>query len=423
MYCIWASETCALPSRDVACCAKMSRIRAVRSTTLTLTTSSRWISWPGLSSPSQTTVSAPDSLTISRSSSALPEPMYVAGSGLLRRWMTPSSTNAPAVSASAASSARELSASCAVPDVQTPTSTTRSRRSCRYSTSVTSSSSVESPATRRSAARAERSYWSPSPPPAPRRGGGARSGRRHAPRRSRDSRRRPLPSGRRPEGSRRGAAGPAEGKRSGSKESLRRGTSSLSTTHDGPVGFPTAPAATPTPRWSHAAAGPSLGFRGVARRRAVRGGGDRGLGSSRLRARLARLGTRLARLGTGPALIGIRLRTRLGVRLRGGPPLGVPGHLRRLLPVQPGAQEAVQVPARHLRGEPDEVGGRGHAVTVADHPLPLQPLEVRPADTLPQRVKDQGAAVVDDRAEEPDLLARFGGRSEERRVGEECRSR
>lgn len=165
MYCICASETCALPSRDLACWAKMSRIRAVRSTTLTLTTSSRWISWPGESSPSHTTVSAPDSITMSRSSSALPEPMYVAGSGLSRRWMTPSSTMAPAVSASADSSASEFSASWTVPVVQTPTSTTRSRRSCRYSTSVTSSSSVERPATRRSAARAERSYWSPSRSP------------------------------------------------------------------------------------------------------------------------------------------------------------------------------------------------------------------------------------------------------------------
>ncbi|CAM5244391.1 hypothetical protein SVIOM342S_00731 [Streptomyces violaceorubidus] len=75
MYCICASATCALPSRDLACWAKMSRIRAVRSMTLTLTTSSRWISCPGLSSPSQMTVSAPVSRTTSRSSSALPEPM------------------------------------------------------------------------------------------------------------------------------------------------------------------------------------------------------------------------------------------------------------------------------------------------------------------------------------------------------------
>ena len=37
-YCIWASSTCALPSFERACWAKMSRIRAVRSTTLTFVT-------------------------------------------------------------------------------------------------------------------------------------------------------------------------------------------------------------------------------------------------------------------------------------------------------------------------------------------------------------------------------------------------
>src|SRR5271168_1312546 len=65
----------------------------------------------------------------------------------------PSSTSEPAVSASAANSARLASASAALPSVHTPTSTTRSRRSCRYSTSEMSASSVDSPATRRSAAR------------------------------------------------------------------------------------------------------------------------------------------------------------------------------------------------------------------------------------------------------------------------------
>ena len=45
----------------------MSRISAVRSTTLTLTLSSRFLSWDGASSPSQMTVSAPVGWTISRS--------------------------------------------------------------------------------------------------------------------------------------------------------------------------------------------------------------------------------------------------------------------------------------------------------------------------------------------------------------------
>jgi len=75
MYCICASSTCALPSREVACWAKMSRINAVRSTTLTLTTFSNAVSCAGVSSPSQITVSAPVAATMSRSSLALPEPM------------------------------------------------------------------------------------------------------------------------------------------------------------------------------------------------------------------------------------------------------------------------------------------------------------------------------------------------------------
>ena len=58
-YSSCASSTCALPSLDLACWAKMSRISAVRSTTLTLTRSSRLRSCDGLSSPSQITVSAP----------------------------------------------------------------------------------------------------------------------------------------------------------------------------------------------------------------------------------------------------------------------------------------------------------------------------------------------------------------------------
>ena len=76
--------------------------------------------------------------------------------------MTPSSTSEPAVSASAASSRSEFSASSAVPSVQTPASTTRSSRSWRYSTSVMSSSSVDRPWTRRREWRAASSSWSPS---------------------------------------------------------------------------------------------------------------------------------------------------------------------------------------------------------------------------------------------------------------------
>ena len=69
---------------------------------------------------------------------ALPEPTYVAASGLERCCSKPSHTTAPAVSASAANSLNDSSAlACVVTaDDQTPTSTTRSRRTLRYSTSV-----------------------------------------------------------------------------------------------------------------------------------------------------------------------------------------------------------------------------------------------------------------------------------------------
>ena len=160
MYCSCASSTCAWPSLDFACWAKMSRISAVRSTTLTLILSSRLRSWLGASSPSQITVSAPVAWTISRIASTLPRPMKVAGSGDWRRWKTASSTSEPAVSASSASSAIEFSASVTVPPVHTPTSTTFSRRSWRYSTSVMSSSSVRRLATRRRACRSA-SSWAP----------------------------------------------------------------------------------------------------------------------------------------------------------------------------------------------------------------------------------------------------------------------
>ena len=85
--------------------------------------------------------------------------MYVAGSGLSRRWINPSNTSDPAVSASAFNSAREFSAISALPSVQTPTSTTLSSCNWRYSASEISCSSVEKPLTRRSAWRSARSGW------------------------------------------------------------------------------------------------------------------------------------------------------------------------------------------------------------------------------------------------------------------------
>ena len=140
MYCNWASSTCALPSRLVACWAKMSRITAVRSTTLTLVTSSNARRWLGGRSSSTMMVSASSRATMPAISLALPEPTYVAASGRCRCCSRPSQTSAPAVSASAASSRSDSSAwACVVTALdQTPTSTTRSSRTLRYSTSVTS---------------------------------------------------------------------------------------------------------------------------------------------------------------------------------------------------------------------------------------------------------------------------------------------
>ncbi|COY75228.1 Uncharacterised protein [Mycobacterium tuberculosis] len=59
----------------MACWAKMSRISAVRSITLTCTAFSKAVNCAGDSSPSQMTVSAPVATITSRSSAALPEPM------------------------------------------------------------------------------------------------------------------------------------------------------------------------------------------------------------------------------------------------------------------------------------------------------------------------------------------------------------
>src|ERR1700733_7388209 len=73
-YCSCASSTWALPSLLRACWAKMSRISAVRSTTLTRTMPSSLRSWLAASSPSQMTVSAPVDVTSSASSAALPAP-------------------------------------------------------------------------------------------------------------------------------------------------------------------------------------------------------------------------------------------------------------------------------------------------------------------------------------------------------------
>ncbi len=113
MYCIWASSTCALPSRDLACWAKMSRIRAVRSITLTLTTSSSWMQLAGGE------LAVADHGVGAGRQDDVAQLLGLAGAdvggrvGLVaaldRARRAPAE---PAVSASAASSASEFSASC-----------------------------------------------------------------------------------------------------------------------------------------------------------------------------------------------------------------------------------------------------------------------------------------------------------------------
>ncbi|CAB5065118.1 unannotated protein [freshwater metagenome] len=129
----------------------------MRSTTFTFTLSSNCRNWLGDNSPSQITVSAPVCATTCRNSLTFPDPINVAESGLSRLCIKPSRTSDPAVSASAANSRREFSASVLDPSVHTPTRTTRSKRSCRFSAIETSSSSVEIPTTLRSERRSSSS--------------------------------------------------------------------------------------------------------------------------------------------------------------------------------------------------------------------------------------------------------------------------
>ena len=124
----WASSTWALPSRDRACRAKMSRIKAVRSTTFVPRRSSRFRSCPGVSSSSKITASAPEACTAPCSSASFPRPTNVAGSGLGRLCTTRATGSAPAVTARAASSSRSDSEAPG----PAPTSTARSRTVGRH---------------------------------------------------------------------------------------------------------------------------------------------------------------------------------------------------------------------------------------------------------------------------------------------------
>ena len=81
LYSSWASSTWSLPSAETACCAKMSRISCVRSTTRVSSASSRRRCCAGASSSSTTSTSAPAAANADFSSSSLPLPTYVRGIG------------------------------------------------------------------------------------------------------------------------------------------------------------------------------------------------------------------------------------------------------------------------------------------------------------------------------------------------------
>ena len=152
-YCSWASSTWALPSLLRACWAKMSRISAVRSMTLTLHDVFQLAELAGrqLAVADHGVGAGRDDdvaqlLGLARADiGGRVGPARGAGSG---RRAPPSRPSRPAGRARAASSRRSAS----VPSVHTPIEDDPLEPQGRYSTSVTSSSSVDRPATRRSAA-------------------------------------------------------------------------------------------------------------------------------------------------------------------------------------------------------------------------------------------------------------------------------
>ena len=93
----------------------MSRITAVRSMAVRPRIFSRLRCWAGDRSSSNTTVSASISRHISKSSSALPLPRYVAESGAVRRCVIRPATSAPAVSTKRANSFSPASVAAGVP--------------------------------------------------------------------------------------------------------------------------------------------------------------------------------------------------------------------------------------------------------------------------------------------------------------------
>ena len=127
-YLFWARRTCRRPSLVVACMAKMSKISAVRSMTLTLppTTFSKFDCCDGVSSSSNNTSVASKLRHNCPISSALPAPTKVRGLGLSKRCVVRATATEPAVWAKRSSSSRVCSIAHSLPGRSTPTKIARS---------------------------------------------------------------------------------------------------------------------------------------------------------------------------------------------------------------------------------------------------------------------------------------------------------
>ena len=108
-YLYWASSTWSRPSRVRARWAKMSRIRAERSSTDTPRSSDKTLCWEGDRPLSKITMSASMAWASSFTSATLPSPMKVRGSGLSLDWVTTPTHSPPAVSSRAESSSMDAS--------------------------------------------------------------------------------------------------------------------------------------------------------------------------------------------------------------------------------------------------------------------------------------------------------------------------
>ncbi len=134
-YWYWASSTCRQPSLVLARWAKMSRIRPLRSMTCTPSSSVRTRICDGDRSLSKITMVACSLSTMRLTSSTLPSPMKLWGSGFSRLCRMMPAVSPPAVSTSSDSSIRLSSSALSSPNTgeRRPTSTAWSRASLLFS--------------------------------------------------------------------------------------------------------------------------------------------------------------------------------------------------------------------------------------------------------------------------------------------------